>query len=139
MDKAANGEQSVTGDPARQRRKPARTFQDLVAWQKAHDFVLGAYRLTAGFPKDERFGLTAQLRRAAVSVPANIAEGFRKRSDADKARFLSIAQGSAEECQYYLILAGDLQYGDTAPLAAQLDEVSRLLTAYAASVLRGRR
>jgi four helix bundle protein len=66
---------------------PARTFQDLIVWQKAHQFVLSVYRLTEGFPRREIYGLTSQLRRAAISVPANIAEGFRKRGKADKARF----------------------------------------------------
>lgn len=83
----------------------AQTFEDLLVWQKAHAWVLGVYRFSEGFPKQEMFGLTSQLRRAAVSVPANIAEGFRKRGDADKARFYNIAQGSLEECRYYLILA----------------------------------
>ena len=73
--------------------KPARTFQDLLVWQKAHAFVLAAYKLTATFPKSETYGLASQMRRAAVSIPANIAEGFRRRSKADKARFLNMAEG----------------------------------------------
>ena len=85
--------------------KPARSFRDLVVWQKAHQFVLEIYRLSRSFPDDERFGLTSQLRRAAVSVPANIAEGFPKRSVSDKTRFFNIAQGSLEEVHYYLLLA----------------------------------
>ena len=87
------------------KREPARTFQDLVVWQKAHQFVLDVYKLTRQFPADERFGLIAQLRRSAVSIPANIAEGFKKRSKSDKVRFMNIAQGSLEESLYYLILA----------------------------------
>jgi four helix bundle protein len=115
--------------------KAAQTFRDLVVWHKAHQFVLGVYRLTAEFPKHEIYGLSSQLRRAAVSIPANIAEGFRRRGRADKARFMNTAEGSLEECQYYLILAADLEYGDTQALAESLSEVSRMLRAYAASLL----
>lgn len=74
-------------------REPAQSFEDLIVWQRAHSFVLEVYRLTDGFPKHELYGLTSQLRRAAVSIPANIAEGFRKQGNADKARFYNIAQG----------------------------------------------
>ena len=83
-------------------RPAAQSFGDLVVWQKAHQFVLSVYRLTESFPDREKFGLSHQMRRAAVSVPANIAEGFGKRSQAEKARFLNIAEGSLEECRYYL-------------------------------------
>ncbi|HPD32577.1 MAG TPA: four helix bundle protein [Phycisphaerae bacterium] len=116
-------------------RRPARTFQDLVVWQKAHRFVLEVYRLTERFPKHELYGLTSQLRRAAVSIPANIAEGFKKKGLADKARFMNTAQGSLEESRYYLILATDLGYGDTESLYGALDEVGRMLDAYARSIL----
>ncbi len=75
------------------------------------------------------------MRRAAVSIPANIAEGFRRRGKADKARFMNMAEGSIEECRYYLILAKDLGYGDTAGLNNILEEVSRMLNAYAAAIL----
>ena len=115
--------------------KPAQTFQDLVVWQKAHRFVLEAYALAAMFPKHETYGLSLQMRRAAVSIPANIAEGFRRRSKPDKARFLNIAEGSVEECRYFLILARDLGYRDTHKLTAMLEEVSRLLNAYTAAIL----
>ena len=114
---------------------PARTFRDLIVWQKAHQLVLALYRLTENFPKSEIYGLTSQLRRAAVSVPANIAEGFKKTGRADKARFMNTAQGSLEECRYYLILAADLGYGATDELYNQLDEVSRLLDSYTAAIL----
>ena len=114
---------------------PARTFQDLLVWQKAHQFVLAAYALTAAFPKQETYGLSLQFRRAAVSIPANIAEGFRRRGKADKARFMNMAEGSLEECRYYLILAKDLGYGEIETLATSLEEVSRLLNAYAAAIL----
>ncbi|HEY9619064.1 MAG TPA: four helix bundle protein [Crinalium sp.] len=111
-------------------REPARRFQDLVVWQKAHQFVLSAYRFSSVFPKAEVCALTTQLRRAAVSIPANIAEGFKKRTSADKVRFMNIVQDSLEECRYYLILAKDLEYGDSNHLTQQLEEVSKLLEAY---------
>jgi four helix bundle protein len=114
---------------------PAKTFGDLIVWQKAHKFVLAIYRLTGSFPKTETYGLSAQMRRAAVSIPANIAEGFRKRGRADKARFMNTAEGSLEECRYYLILASDLGYGDTIQLMKGLEEVSRLLNGYAHAIL----
>jgi four helix bundle protein len=109
-----------------------------VVWQRAHAFVLKIYRLTDQLPRHELFGLTAQLRRAAVSIPANIAEGFRKRGKPDKARFLNIAQGSVEECRYYLILCRDLEYGDPAAAQALLEETSRLLERYSAAILSDR-
>jgi len=115
--------------------KPARTFQDLLVWQKAHQFVLAVYPFTAAFPRHETYGLALQMRRAAVSIPANIAEGFRRRGKADKARFMNMAEGSVEECRYFLILTKDLGYGDTERLDASLEEVSRLLNAYAAAIL----
>ncbi|MBL9187019.1 MAG: four helix bundle protein [Opitutaceae bacterium] len=117
------------------RRAPAKSFEDLVVWQKAHAWVLGVYRLSDSFPAKENYGLTSQLRRAAVSVPANIAEGFKKRGGRDKLRYFNIAQGSLEECRYYLILARDLGYGDMANLAANLEEVSRLLDCYYRTIL----
>lgn len=116
-------------------RAPARTFQDLLVWRKAHQFVLSVYRLTDGFPQKEIYGLTSQFRRAAASIPANIAEGFRKRSKSDKARFMNISQGSLEECRYYLILTNDLNYGDCQQLMSQLEEVSRLLERYQSAIL----
>src|SRR6185295_220484 len=94
----------------------ARTFTDLVVWQKAHQLVLAIYGLTATFPRYELYGLSSQMRKAAVSIPANIAEGFKKRGKADKARFMNIAQGSVEESRYYLILAADLRYPQDATL-----------------------
>jgi four helix bundle protein len=116
-------------------RNPAKTFEDLIVWQKAHEFVLGVYRLTESFPRSELYGLTSQLRRAAVSIAANIAEGFKKTGKADKARFFNISQGSIEECRYYLILVRDLKYGDPQDLGSLLDEVSKLLTSYRRAIL----
>ncbi len=112
----------------------SKSFEDLIVWQKAHAFVLRVYQLTARFPKEELFGLTSQLRRAAVSIPANIAEGFKKLGKPDKLRFYNTSQGSLEECRYYLMLARDLKYGDTQDMLRQIDEVSRLLEAYMRSL-----
>ncbi|SPF36060.1 S23 ribosomal protein [Syntrophobacter sp. SbD1] len=111
-------------------KNPARTFQDLDVWKNAHAFVLEVYRLTSAFPVDERFGLSSQFRRAAVSIPANIAEGFRKYTTADKARFLNMSEGSLEECRYYCILAQDLGYGNTINLQEALEAIAGQLAAY---------
>ena len=116
-------------------RPAARSFRDLLVWRKAHEFVLAVYAYTTAFPRQETYGLALQMRRAAVSVPANIAEGFRRRGKTEKARFMNIAEGSLEESRYYLILAQDLGYGDTSKLASAAEEVSRLLSAYAAAIL----
>jgi four helix bundle protein len=107
-----------------------KSFEDLLVWQKAHAYVLEIYRITKVFPKSELFGLTSQMRRAATSIPANIAEGFKKRTPREKVRILNIAQGSLEESRYYLILAKDLSYADTGVFLPKLEEVSRMLEAY---------
>ena len=116
-------------------REPAKTFEDLLVWQKAHSFVLAVYRITGEFPKHEIYGLSSQFRRAAVSIAANIAEGFRKRNNTDKARFYNIARGSVEECRYYLILSNDLGYCDSSEINDLLHEVSKLLEAYSRSIM----
>jgi four helix bundle protein len=116
-------------------RSAARNFQDLVLWQKAHRFVLEVYQYSAAFPRAETYGLTSQFRRAAVSIPANIAEGFRRRGKPDKARFLNTSQSSIEECRYYLILARDLNYGENEKLMCLLEEVSRIIDTYAKAIL----
>ncbi len=116
-------------------RPKAKSFRDLLVWQKAHTFVLAVYRLTSGFPKQETYGLASQMRRAAVSIPANIAEGFTRRGRTDKARFMNVAEASLEESRYYLILAQDLGYGQTSALMDTIEEVSRMLTAYARAIL----
>lgn len=108
----------------------AKTFQDLLAWKKAHQFVLMLYKITSMFPKTETYGLVSQMRRAAVSVPANIAEGFKKRGVLDKLRFLNIAQGSLEESRYYLVLTRDLEYCNIDEMMSKLEEVSKLLELY---------
>ena len=113
-------------------------FQHVVAWQKAHQFVLLVYRTTKSFPDFERFGLSSQFQRAAVSIPANIAEGYRKISRADKLRFFNIAQGSLEECRYYIILSKDLDYIDGESynlLATTIEETSKTLNAYCKGVI----
>jgi hypothetical protein len=104
-------------EPELKRLAPAKSFEQLIVWQKAHQFVLGVYRFTDNFPRNEIYALASQLRRAAVSIPANI------------------VQGSLEECRYYLILAKDLNYGETAQLQPQIEEVSKLLEAYSAKIL----
>lgn len=119
--------------------KPAKKFTDLIVWQKAHQFILSTYRFSSGFPKNEIYGLTSQLRRAAVSIAANIAEGFKKTGISDTVRYLNIAQGSLEECRYYLILTNDLCYGDTQELHKQLDEVGKLLAGYSNAIKRNNR
>ena len=113
---------------------PAKDFEDLIVWKKSHELVLSIYRLTSTFPSTEKYGLTSQLRRSAVSIPANIAEGFKKRSRADKARFYNIAQGSLEECRYYLILVQDLGIGDPGGIRSDILEVKALLGSYAQKV-----
>ena len=116
-------------------REPAKTFEDLLVWQKAHSFVLMAYTLSGSFPKHELFGLTSQFRRAAVSIASNIAEGFRRRNAADKVKFFNIAQGSLEECRYLLILSRDLGYVNVHNAFSLLIEVSKLLDAYTKEIL----
>jgi len=116
--------------------KKAETFRDVIAWQKAHCWVLAIYRFTKAFPRDELYGLTSQLRRAAVSVPANIVEGFNRQSPLDKARLFNIAEASLNEAIYHLILAQDLAYGRTSELLKAADEIGRLLHSYRTAVLQ---
>jgi len=116
-------------------RAKARTFRDLMVWRKAHEFVLAVYRFTSAFPKSEIYGPAQQMRRAVVSIPANIAEGLTRCGKTDKARLMNIAESSLKESRYYLILAQDLGYGQTDPLMNSLEEVSRPLNAYARAIL----
>lgn len=117
---------------------PASSFRDLEVWQQAHGLALAIYEATRRFPDDERFGLTSQIRRAAVSVPANIAEGFRKRGTQDKIRFYNIAEGSLAEVQYYLILAYDLGYlSDVQQLSELAETVGRMLYRYIEAIRVG--
>lgn len=115
-------------------REPAKTFRDLEVWQKAHKLVLSIYKYSDRFPGKETYSLTSQLRRAAISVAANIAEGFKKRGRLDKIRIMNIAQGSLEETRYYLILACDLGYGDSSTLLEETDIVGRMLDGYISSI-----
>jgi four helix bundle protein len=104
-------------------------------WQKAHQFAIAVCEFTSHFPKSETYGLSLQMRKAAVSIPANIVEGFRRRGKADKVRFLNTSEASLEESRYYLILSEDLKYGATGKLLDSLEEVSRLLNSYSKAIL----
>ena len=115
------------------------SFRELQCWGKAHEFVLHVYKFTEQYPKSEIYALTSQFRRAAISVPANIAEGYRKVGLKDKLRFFNIAQGSLEECRYYIILSKDLDYIDSEKfnfLNKLLSDSSRLLNAYYNKILQ---
>jgi len=110
-------------------------FEQLEVWQGAHRLVLDVYSTTSGLPSHERFGLISQMRRAAVSVPANIAEGFKRRGRADKVHFYNIAQASLEELRYYFILCRDLGYKlEYDSLVQQAERVGRMLTGLIKSV-----
>jgi four helix bundle protein len=105
---------------------PDKLFCDLIVWQKAHQFVLRTCALTKRFPREERYCLVPQIRRAAFSIPANIAERFKKRGLSDKNRLFNVSQGSLEESRYYLVLSEDLDYGECMALEPLLEDVSRL-------------
>jgi four helix bundle protein len=114
-----------------------KTFQELIVWQQAHSFVLMVYKNSGNFPKNELYGLASQFQRASVSIAANIAEGYKKRSRADKLRLLNISQGSLEECQYYLILSKDLNYindEEFRRMSEKLENVSKLLNNYCRAI-----
>jgi four helix bundle protein len=111
----------------------SKSFEDLIVWQKAHQFVLKVYSVSTLFPKSELYGLTSQYRRAAVSIAANIAEGYKRIGTKDKLRFMNIAQASLEECRYYILLAKDLKYTtneDSQCLRSKIEEVSKILFSY---------
>ena len=115
-----------------QRCRPVKDFRELKVWQKAHQLTLAVYELTATFPREELYGLTAQLRRAGSSIAANLAEGCGRNEDAELARFCSIAMGSASELEYHLLLARDLKLikpKDYEALNQQATELKRMLTA----------
>ena len=116
-------------------RDAAKTFKDLEVWQKSHAAVLEVYKLTRRLPKEELFGLVSQMRRSAVSVPANIAEGFKRRGKPDKARQLNIAQASLEELRYFFILCADLSYLPPQIMDDRLEEVARMLDSYTQRIL----
>jgi four helix bundle protein len=105
----------------------------LKVWQKAHQLVLALYQITDSFPRAENFGLTVQIRRAAVSIPSNLAEGCGREGDAELARFCRIARGSASELEYHLLLARDLkliQTNDHQELEQQTTQIKRMLTVF---------
>jgi four helix bundle protein len=109
-------------------------FRQLAIWQRSHQLTLAIYKLTRTFPSDERYGVTAQLRRAIASVPANIAEGCGRDSEPELKRFLDIAHGSASEADYHLLLSADLQYltdEEYRPLAREIGELKRMIGAFA--------
>ncbi len=108
-------------------------YRDLKVWAKAHELSIAIYKATATFPKDEQYGLTSQIRRSCTSIPANVAEGYGRGSDAELARFLRIAMGSANELDYHLLLARDIDILDVSSydrLVNQLDDVRRMLTVF---------
>ena len=110
-----------------------RDFRELKVWEKSHLLALTVYRTTATLPKEELYGLTSQIRRACTSIPANIAEGTGRGSDAEMVRFLHIALGSASELDYHLLLARDLHFlnnGVYEQLSSELAEVKRMLNAF---------
>ena len=109
------------------------SFKDILAWQKAHEFVIKVYKTTKTFPEWERYGLCSQFQRAAVSIPANIAEGYKRLGTADKLHFMNIAPGSLEEYRYYILLTKDIGYINQHThdvLNADIEEVSKLLNGY---------
>jgi len=113
---------------------PSRNFTELIVWQKAHEFVIGVYELTRVFPRDEIYGLTSQFRRSAVSVAANIAEGYARTGLRDKLRFFEYAKSSLQECKYYLMLAKDLSYCTDHSMNSLAEEIGKLLYSYSHSI-----
>jgi len=110
-----------------------RSFKDLKVWQKGHELTLSIYRATKSFPRDEMYGLTSQLRRAAASIPANIAEGCVRGSGPDFRRFLQVALGSASEVEYHVLLSHELGYLDRnqyESLSGNATELKRMLTSF---------
>lgn len=108
-------------------------FRDLKVWQKSHQLTLAIYKITTIFPKEELYGLTSQIRRACASIPANIAEGCGNSTDAELARFLQIATGSASELEYHLLLTHDLGFLDSShylKLNSEVTEIKRMLTSF---------
>lgn len=114
-----------------------KTFKELIVWQKSHKLVLEIYKTTKAYPKDEVYSLTSQLRRAGVSIAANISEGYKKKSKASKLNFLNISEGSLEEVKYYILLSKDLGYiteKEFINLDAMCDEVGRLINGYSMGI-----
>jgi len=110
-----------------------RDFRKLQVWEKAHQMALAVYKATAHFPRTEIYGLVSQIRRAAVSIPTNIAEGCGRDGEAELGRFMQIAMGSASELEYELVLAHELGYishDERAQLSHDIEEIKRMLTAF---------
>ena len=117
------------------------TFQSILAWQKAHEFTKLVYEITKDFPEDEKYGMISQFRRAAVSIGANIAEGYKKLGKADKLRFLNIAEGSMAECMNYIILSRDLDFINDIQyerLKEAIENAGKLLTAYCNGIINNK-
>lgn len=115
----------------------AYTFKDIIAWQKSYDYCLYVYKVSANFPEFERFGLRSQFTRAAVSITANIAEGYKKLSRQDKLRFLNISQGSLEECRNYNLLSRDLGYisDEEYILEEKIEIASKFINSYCNGII----
>jgi four helix bundle protein len=114
-----------------------RNYKDLLVWEKAHCLTLDVYKITLSFPKEERYGLTSQIRRAAASIPANLAEGCGRRSDGEMGRYIQIAMGSGAELSYHMLLAKDLGFINSVEyetLNAGVIEIMRMLSALSARV-----
>lgn len=129
----------TTATTGRPRSARPSTFRELEVWQAAHDLAVAVYRETARFPKSEEYGLTGQLRRAAVAVPANIAEGNGRRSRREYLQFCSVARGSLSEVQYLLLLARDvglMAERSYEPLRAGYDSVGRMLNGLMTALAR---
>lgn len=112
-------------------------FEDVIAWQKARIFINHVYRITKGFPNEERFGLTSQFQRAAVSIAANIAEGYKRVGKDDKLRFYNYSQGSLEECRCYIYLSNDFNYiskEEAELMINEIEETSKILNSYIISI-----
>ncbi len=114
-----------------------RSFKDLIVWQKSHELALEIYKITKDFPQDEKFGLVSQMRRAAVSVAANIAEGFKRRTTKDKINFYNTSQSSLNELEYYIVLIEDLRYADSLDkIKFLIEEVGKMLNGLISSINR---
>ena len=117
------------------------SFKDIKAWQFAHQFVIDVYKTVKVFPEEERYALSSQFRRAAVSIPANIAEGYKRLSKPEKLRFMNISQGSLEECRYYILLSKDLGYITSVThdyLNDEIEKVSWYLNAYCQGIINNK-
>ncbi len=115
------------------------TFKDLKVWAKAHNLVLSIYGITGKFPSEEKFGLTSQIRRAAVSIPSNIVEGFKRKTKNDSLHFYTISEGSLEEIKYQTLLAKDLKYISTTAyeeIISQAEEVGKMLNGFKKAILK---